>query len=88
MVHLLIIKVNSKEIDGVPVTGTPVIYRELYTCNTHFCGVFTGGEGVIVTSISPDSILTFILNKNNNKHKFHNEGIQLTREFCHRGLTS
>ena len=24
MVHLLIIKVNSKEIDGVPVTGTPV----------------------------------------------------------------
>ena len=24
MVHLLVIKVNSKEIDGVPVTGTPV----------------------------------------------------------------
>ena len=24
MVHLLIIKVNSIEIDGVPVTGTPV----------------------------------------------------------------
>ncbi len=27
MVHLLIIKLNSKEIDGVPVTGTPVISR-------------------------------------------------------------
>ncbi len=27
MVHLLIIKVNSKEIDGVPVTGTPVFSR-------------------------------------------------------------
>ena len=24
MVHLLIIKLNSKEIDGVPVTDTPV----------------------------------------------------------------
>ena len=24
MVHLLIIKLNSNEIDGVPVTGTPV----------------------------------------------------------------
>ncbi len=32
MVHLLIIKVNSKEIDGVPVTGTPVGSRtELYS---------------------------------------------------------
>ncbi len=27
MVHLLIIKLNSKEIDGLPVTGTPVISR-------------------------------------------------------------
>ena len=27
MVHLLIIKLNSKEIDGEPVTGTPVGYR-------------------------------------------------------------
>ena len=27
MVHLLIIKVNFKEIDGVPVTGTPVDSR-------------------------------------------------------------
>ncbi len=27
MVHLLIKKLNSKEIDGVPVIGTPVGYR-------------------------------------------------------------
>ncbi len=30
MVHLLIIKVNSKEIDGVPVTGTPVGSRTVF----------------------------------------------------------
>ncbi len=30
MVHLLIIKVNSKEIDGVPVTGTPVGSRTAF----------------------------------------------------------
>ncbi len=35
MVHLLIIKVNSKEIDGVPVIGTPVGSRtEIGTCIT------------------------------------------------------
>ncbi len=33
MVHLLIIKLNSKEIDGVPVTGTPVISRTVLAMN-------------------------------------------------------
>ncbi len=34
MVHLLIIKVNSKEIDGVPV-GTPVGSRTVYCYDTN-----------------------------------------------------
>ena len=36
MVHLLIVKLNSKEIDGVPVTGTPVGSRTVKPWVNHF----------------------------------------------------
>ncbi len=54
MVHLLIIRLNSKEIDGVPVTGTPAISRTAMAFLT-----FAEAKVVAPPIVSMNKLVTF-----------------------------